>query len=67
MNLKTEFTQPECEWFRATCNFTEEERKIFDLRVKDQSLVQISMACGMSTATVSRKLKNIKRKIHKVL
>ncbi len=67
MNLRTEFTKPECDWFRQVCNFTDEELKVFDLRVKDKSVVQICMALHMSERTVSRKIQNIKRKIHKVL
>ncbi|WP_031477032.1 helix-turn-helix transcriptional regulator [Agathobaculum desmolans] len=67
MNLKTEFTEPECEWFRAVCNFTPDERKVFDLRVKDHSIIEISMKLQMSESTVSRRIKNIKRKIVKVL
>ncbi len=61
-----DFTKPECEFLRLQCNFTPEEREVFDLRVSDHSIVQISLMLGMSTATVSRKIQNIKRKIHKV-
>lgn len=67
MNLKTEFTEPECEWFRTVCNFTPDERKVFDLRVQDQSIVAIGIKLNMSQSTVNRRLKNIKRKIIKVL
>lgn len=67
MNLKTEFTEPECEYFRRQCNFTGEELKVFNLRVKDNSRVAIAMALNMSVATVDRRIKSIKRKIFKVL
>ena len=67
MNLRTEFTEPECEWFRMVCNFTQDEAKVFNLRVKDHSRVEIAMKLGMSVSTVDRKIKGIKRKIHKVL
>lgn len=67
LNLKNEFTVPECDRFRALCNFTKEERAVFDLRVSDHSLVEISMALSMSEATVSRRIKAIKRKIYRVL
>lgn len=67
MNIRTEFTEPECEWFRATCNFTTDERKVFDLRVKDNSIVQICMELNMSASTVNRRIRGIKRKILRVL
>lgn len=67
MNLRTEFTEPECEYFRKVCNFTEDELKVFNLRVKDKSRVEIAMTLCMSESTVDRRIKNIKRKIHKVL
>lgn len=67
MNLRTEFTEPECEWFREVCNFTQNEQKVFNLRVKDHSRVEIAMKLGMSVSTVDRNIKGIKRKIHKVL
>lgn len=67
MNIKTEFTQPECEFFRQQCNFTDEERAIFDLRVKAHSLVEIQQKLHMSESTINRRIRNIKRKIYKVI
>ena len=67
MNLKTEFTEPECERFRRLCNFTPDEMEIFNRRVKDQSIVKITVDLNMSESTVNRKIKNIKRKICKIL
>lgn len=67
MNIKTEFTEPECEWFRRVCNFTPQERAVFDLRVKDSTIVQIQDKLNMSESTVNRRIKSIKAKIHKVL
>lgn len=67
MNIRTEFTEPECEWFRAVCNFTPDERAVFDLRVKDKSRIEIALALNMSESTVDRRLKNIKKKIYKVI
>lgn len=67
LNLKNEFTQPECDRFRELCNFTEDERKVFDLRVKGKSITEISLALCMADATVNRRIKAIKRKIYKVL
>ena len=67
LHLKGEFTKPECDRFRELCNFTEDERKVFDLRVKGKSIVEISMSLCMSDTTVNRRIKAIKRKIYRVL
>lgn len=67
MNIKTEFTESECERFRRECNFSDEERAVFDLRVKARSIIEIQEALNMSEATVNRRIRNIKRKIYKVL
>ena len=63
----TEFTRPEVEYLRQECNFTDEERAVFDLRVTASSVIQIADTLHMSEATVYRRLRNIKRKILKVL
>lgn len=72
MNIKTEFTRLECEKFRRDCNFTPEERAVFDLRVQDLTIVAIQsrlqdMGIPMSEATINRRLRSIKKKIIKVL
>lgn len=67
MNIKTEFTRLECDRFRQDCNFTPEERAVFDLAVQNKSNVQISDELGMSLATVSRRIKAVKRKIVRVI
>lgn len=67
MNIKTEFTEPECERFRRECNFSDDERAVFDLRVKARSIIEIQGALNMSEATVNRRIRNIKRKIYKVM
>lgn len=67
MNIKTEFTEPECEYFRRACNFTPDELAVFNLRVKANSRVEISMKLNMSESTVDRRIKNIKRKIYKIM
>lgn len=67
MNIKNEFTQPECDRFRRECNFTDEELSVFNLRVRSHSIVEIQQALNMSESTVNRRIRNIKKKIHKVL
>lgn len=66
MKLK-EFTEIECEYFRKNCNFTPDELAVFNLRVRDRSVVEACMALGMSEATVNRRIRAIKRKIIRVL
>lgn len=65
--LLREFTEPECEFFRAQCNFTDDERAVFDLRVKDVSIVAIALKMSASESTVNRLIKRVKKKIHRVL
>lgn len=67
MNIKNEFTEPECERFRKECNFTAQEMDVFNLRVKDHSIIQIQEKLNMSEATVNRRIRSIKAKIHKVM
>ena len=62
-----EFTARECDYFRAACNFTAQERAVFDLRVRGCSIVEIAMALHVSTSTVDRRVRAIKRKIERVL
>ena len=66
MNLRRDFTEPECEFLREVCNFTAEERRIFDMRVRDHSCVEVELALGMSEASLYRRIRNIKRKIARI-
>ena len=63
----TEFTRPEVEYLRQECNFTDEERAVFDMRTSARSIVVIGLTLHMSESTVYRKLNCIKRKILRVL
>lgn len=66
MNLKHDLTEPEADRLRALCNFSDEERQVFDLRVRGKSVVEISMTLNMSMRTVDRRLSGIKNKIGRV-
>lgn len=66
IDLKNSFTELECERFRRICNFTEDERRVFDMRVKGNGVVQIALALNMSEATVERRIRAVKRKILRV-
>jgi DNA-binding NarL/FixJ family response regulator len=62
-----EFTKSEYEYFLSECPFTEEEEKIFNLRRKGKSIVEMSFALQMSQSTVSRRLKSVCRKVQKAI
>lgn len=66
MNLKRDLTTPEAEKLRELCNFSDEERQVFDLRIKDKSVIEISMTLHMSVASTKRRLQSIKQKVYKV-
>lgn len=65
MRLDT-FTEAECENFRHGCNFTDDERAVFDLRVKGMSRVKIAASLAISIATTDRRLRGIYEKVNKV-
>lgn len=58
-------TEEECENFRHGCNFTDEERAIFDLRVKGKSRVEIAASMAISIATTDRRLRGIYEKVNR--
>jgi len=62
-----EFTKEE---FEDICNkamLNDELKKIFELKIKDYSIVQISAKMNMSESTVNRRIKQLKKKIMKVI
>lgn len=68
--VKFDFVKTELEYILENANFTEEQERIFKrLTGKQgrQSIVQISMEENISTATVSRIIKKIKKKILKLI
>ena len=65
MRLDT-FTEAECEYYRHGCNFTDDERAVFDLRVKGKSRVQIAASLAISIATTDRRLRGIYAKVNRV-
>lgn len=67
MNIRTDFTTPEVEYFRTACNFTLQQRQIFDLRVSDHSILEICGKLHISEATAGREIRKIKNKILRVL
>lgn len=65
LNLKTDLTEPDCQRYRAGCNFTPQERAVFDLRVQGHSILHIAEQLHMSESYVNRLIRAIKRKIRR--
>lgn len=59
-------TKAECEYYRHGCNFTDDERAVFDLRVKGKSRVEIAASLAISIATTDRRLRGIYAKVNRV-
>lgn len=68
--MNYDFTKFELDYINENANFNDTQQEIFN-RLTDkrgrQSIVQISMEMNISTATVSRVIKQIKHKIIKIL
>lgn len=61
-----DFTVPELNYFREYCNFTEEERILFDCRSKNIPLETCAEIMNVSLSTAKRMNKKIQNKIIKV-
>ena len=59
--------EPELEYFRQTCNFSENELMYFNLRARDKSNVQISLEMNISEPQVSKLARRVKDKMKRVL
>ena len=70
VNVKFDFIQKELDYILENANFNEKQENVFK-RLTDkkgrQTIVQISMEENISTATVSRIIKQIKKKIYRLL
>lgn len=66
MRLKGGLTRPEADRLRDLCNFTADELAVFDLLVQGCTIVEISMRIPASTATVERRMRDIRAKTARV-
>ncbi len=48
-----DFIVPELKLFREQCNFTDLERKCFDMKAKDYSNIQLAMQLNVSESTIT--------------
>ena len=61
-----DFTSRELYMLRRTCNFTEDELMLFNLRSKDFSLERCAEEMNCSTQTVNRIAKRMLDKVERV-
>lgn len=61
----SKLTKPEIMGILTNDNFTDEEKHVFEMLVKNKSLDQISQALMISKPTVSRRVKDIKIKMER--
>ena len=59
-------TKPELELIITNANFTDDERKIFELLAKDKGITEIAIKLCVCERTINRRIKNIESKISKV-
>lgn len=62
-----EFTREEYEDIVKKAMLNEELAKIFEMKIKDYSITKISVEMNMSESTVNRRIKQLKKKIMKVI
>ncbi len=62
-----DYTSIELNKFRELCNFTDDELQYFNLRARDKSNIEISIAMSISDSQVSKLAKRVKNKIVSVL
>ena len=65
--MKFEFTESEYNEIVKKAMLNEELAQIFKMRIMDYSIVKISMELHMSVRTINRRIKELKKKILKVL
>lgn len=61
-----DFTMPEIRFLMAECNFTEDERRLFELRTCDVPLEICAEKLNVSVKTIDRLHKKVKDKIRRV-
>ena len=62
-----EFTEDEFKEICKKAMLNDELTKIFEMKIKDYSITKISMELNLSERTVNRRIKELKKKIMRVL
>ena len=65
--IKFEFTKFEVDYLIENAGFDDDEIDVFKLRLRGKSIVAVAQTLNLSTRTVDRKIKSIKRKIMRVI
>lgn len=65
--VRLDFTKKEVEDIKSKVYFTDEELKIFDMWLREYSIVQMALEMNMGTATITRKKSKILKKIKKAI
>lgn len=63
----SDFTVPELDYLRITCNFVNREKDVFNMRSQGIPLEEIAEALNMSVENVKRISRKVNGKITKVL
>ena len=62
-----DFTKDEYETLRDKMMLNEELTKIFEMKIRGCSIIEMSIKLNMSESTVKRRVKEIKKKLEKVI
>ena len=65
--MKFEFTEDEYNYIVKKAMLNEELAQIFKMRIMDYSIIKISLEMHLSVRTVNRRIKELKKKILRVL
>lgn len=66
MKKLKEYTKPELDRFRELCNFTPDERKLFDYLAADHSQVQACFVFDACPRTIGHWMAAIREKIKRI-
>lgn len=66
-DVKFDFTKKEYDYICEEAMLSEIERDVLEDKIKGKTIVEISFSRNISTATISRIIKKIKKKIYKVI
>ena len=62
-----DLVEPELEYFRQYCNFSDEELMYFNLKAKGKSTIQITMQMHISESKMFNIARKVRKKILKLI
>lgn len=65
--MRFDFTRDEYEYLKNKLMLNEEMSSILEMKIKGYSITKISMKLNMSESSVNRRIKQLKKKILKVI